>query len=134
MPESGLDGVMDRRRQALGLTWRQLAEQAGISYETLRAIRKGEQAGSDLTRRGLERALLWETGGFETAEAGREPVVAADAPSDETAEAPTATPTDPQVQAILTILDGLPPAVQQEVFQRLGERLPPGVQRGRKAS
>ncbi|MFB7171122.1 multiprotein-bridging factor 1 family protein [Streptomyces sp. NPDC056254] len=135
MPElSGLDGAMDKRRQARGLTWRQVAEQAGISYETLRAIRKGEQAGSDLTRRGLERALLWETGGFEIAEAGGDPAVVADAPAVAAAEAPSEPPSDPQVEAILTILDGLPASVQAEVFQRLGKRLPPGVQHGRKAS
>ncbi|MEU2450090.1 MULTISPECIES: helix-turn-helix transcriptional regulator [unclassified Streptomyces] len=123
---------MDRRRQTLGLTWRQVAEQAGISYETLRAIRKGEQAGSDLTRRGLERALQWETGGFEISEAGGEPTVLAEpaAPAAE-ASAPSA---DPQVEAILTILGGLPEHVQEEVLRRLGERLPPGVQQRRKAS
>jgi transcriptional regulator with XRE-family HTH domain len=132
MPESSLDGAMDRRRQALGLTWRQLAEQAGISYETLRAIRKGEQAGGDLTRRGLERALLWETGGFEVAESGGVPAVVA-GPAAQAPEASTA-PTDPQVEAILTILGGLPEHVQEEVLRRLGERLPPGVQQRRKAS
>ncbi|MEV7584429.1 helix-turn-helix domain-containing protein [Streptomyces erythrochromogenes] len=135
MPElSGLDGAMNRRRQARGLTWRELAEQAGISYETLRAIRKGEQAGSDLTRRGLERALQWETGAFEVAEAGGEPAVVAEAPIPAAPEPALAPSSDPQVEAILTILDGLPARVREEVLRRLGEQLPPGVQHGRKAS
>ncbi|WP_158784684.1 hypothetical protein [Streptomyces sp. NRRL B-1322] len=125
---------MNRRRQALGLNWRQVAEQAGISYETLRAIRKGEQAGGDLTRRGLERALQWETGGFEVAEAGGEPAVLAGPAAPEAPESAAAPPSDPQVEAILTILDGLPARVREEVLRRLGEQLPPGVQQGRKAS
>lgn len=132
MPQSGLDGAMDRQRQALGLTWRQVAETAGISYETLRAIRRGEQAGSDLTRRGLERALKWTVGGFEVAEAGGAPDAAPEPSAQGSAEGAVPA-SDPQVDAILTILDGLPPRVQEEVLRRLGERLPPGVA-GRKAS
>ncbi|MGP3686489.1 helix-turn-helix domain-containing protein [Streptomyces sp. IBSNAI002] len=135
MPESsGLDGAMDRRRVALGLTWRQVAERAGISYETLRAVRKGEQAGGDLTRRGLERALLWVTGGFEVAERGDEPSVQPEGPAPEVTEAQGESPADPQVEAILTILNGLPERVQEEVRRRLGEKLPPAVQESRKAS
>ncbi|KIX77399.1 hypothetical protein SF23_12430 [Streptomyces sp. MBRL 10] len=132
MPQSGLDGAMDRQRQALGLTWRQVAETAGISYETLRAIRRGEQAGSDLTRRGLERALKWTVGGFEVAEAGGIPDAAPEPSAQGSAEGAMPA-SDPQVDAILTILDGLPPRVQEEVLRRLGERLPPASRAARPA-
>lgn len=68
------------------------------------------------------------------AEAGGEPAVLAGPAAPEAPESAAAPPSDPQVEAILTILDGLPARVREEVLRRLGEQLPPGVQQGRKAS
>lgn len=41
---------------------------------------------------------------------------------------------DPRVDAILTILEGLPESAQEEVLRRLGDRLPQGIQERRHAS
>lgn len=48
MPEqlSPLDGEMNARRLQLGMAWKEVATTAGISYETLRAVRKGETSGA----------------------------------------------------------------------------------------
>ncbi|MFD3777307.1 hypothetical protein [Streptomyces sp. NPDC058612] len=133
MPESSrLEDAMDKQRGVIGLTWRQVAERAGISYETLRAIRKGEQAGGDVTRRKIERAIGWGPESFESIEAGNEPFPAA---TDSAAPLQDAEDlADPQVEAILTILDGLPERVQAEVLRRLGDRLPAAADPRRKAS
>jgi hypothetical protein len=56
--------LMDERRLQLGLKWTQVAERAGagLSAETLRAIRRGEQAPRPLTRAAIDRALQWAPG------------------------------------------------------------------------
>ena len=68
-----LDELMRDRRFALGIrTWRALSERAGISYETLRAVRAGGNPG-DATADGLERALRWKPGSIRAVLAGGEP-------------------------------------------------------------
>lgn len=127
MPElSRLDGTMNRRRLDLGLTWRQLAERANVSYETLRAVRKGEASGGELTKRNIERALRWQVGSFEAIEAGGDPVELPQgdpetSPAAETSESES----DPRAAAILTIIEGLPTRVQLDVLRQLGDRIPP---------
>lgn len=70
------DEAMNRRRLELGMTWRQVAAAAAISYETLRAVRKGDTAGGELTLSSIERALHWVPGAFASIDAGREPTPA----------------------------------------------------------
>lgn len=53
---------MDDQRAELGLTWRELAALAKISYEGLRSVRNGSGSIPKLTRRKLEAALRWPTG------------------------------------------------------------------------
>ncbi|MGW1035050.1 helix-turn-helix domain-containing protein [Streptomyces antibioticus] len=77
------DTAMNRRRLDLGMTWRQVAAAAGVSYETLRAVRKGDTAGGELTLSSIERALRWAPDAFEAIDSGREP-----APLVDTADAP----------------------------------------------
>ncbi|MEO3976347.1 hypothetical protein [Streptomyces sp. CAU 1734] len=121
MPEpTRLDRVMDERRVDLGLTWREVAVAAKVSYEALRAIRKGEVTASALTKRGIDQALRWEPGGVDAVQAGRDPV-----PLDVGAPGEPAPGQDERVDAILTIIAGLPARVQDEVFRQLGDRLPP---------
>lgn len=73
-PYERLDAAMARRRLDLDMkTWRDLAQAAGISYETLRAFRKGEGAPASATVHGIERALRWQSGSIESMLAGREP-------------------------------------------------------------
>jgi hypothetical protein len=56
--------LMDSRRLELGLKWTEVAERAGagVSAETLRAIRRGEQTPRPLTRAAIDRALQWAPG------------------------------------------------------------------------
>ncbi|WP_309095292.1 helix-turn-helix transcriptional regulator [Streptomyces sp.] len=74
-PHKRLDDAMNQRRLELGLQWRDLAAAAGISYEALRAIRRGTSRPADLTARKLEEALRWEPGSVRAALAGRAPAV-----------------------------------------------------------
>ena len=64
---------MDERRQTLGMTWAEVASEAKITVETLRAIRRGKNDPSDLTKRGLDRALQWQPGGVQRTLDGGEP-------------------------------------------------------------
>lgn len=64
---------MDERRQALGKTWAQVAREADITIETLRAIRRGKNEPSGLTRRGLDNALQWEAGSVQRVLSGLSP-------------------------------------------------------------
>lgn len=81
MPEKAQqrDGAMNRRRLDLGMTWREVAAAAGISYETLRAVRKGDTAGGELTLSSIERALRWAPGAFAAVDAGQAPPVLSEA-------------------------------------------------------
>ncbi|MFI9492845.1 MULTISPECIES: helix-turn-helix domain-containing protein [Streptomyces] len=114
---SPLDGEMNARRLQLGLAWKEVAASAGISYETLRAVRKGESAAAPLTARKIEQALRWAQGSLARVEQGKAPVPAS---AGESAGPPSADP-DPRAAAVMTILEGLPPRVQRQVLARLNE-------------
>lgn len=65
---------MDARRRELRLRWRDVADAAGISYETLRTIRRGHYDGMrPLTETGIEQALRWAPGSIATILAGGAP-------------------------------------------------------------
>lgn len=64
---------MEERRQALGMTWAEVASEADITVETLRAVRRGNNQPSPLTKRGLEQALRWQTGSVDAIYANRDP-------------------------------------------------------------
>ncbi len=57
-----LAGLMDKRRLELRLTWREVAEAGGVSYEALRATRNGKGDIRPLTQAGIEKAFRWEQG------------------------------------------------------------------------
>ncbi|MFJ9979646.1 helix-turn-helix domain-containing protein [Streptomyces cyaneofuscatus] len=119
---SPLDGEMNARRLQLGMAWKELATSAGISYETLRAVRKG-QTGAPLTLRKIEQALRWAQGSITQVERGGEPTPLAD---DEATAGPHGSEqSDPRAAAVLTILEGLPPRVQRQVLARLNEMAGP---------
>lgn len=65
-----LDDAMDARRVVLGLTWRQVAATGAISYETLRAARRGAGDIPALTRAAIERGLQWAPGSVASVLAG----------------------------------------------------------------
>jgi hypothetical protein len=57
-----LAAALEDRADELGKNWRQVARDGGISYETVRAARKGDSKRITApTRRALERGLEWET-------------------------------------------------------------------------
>lgn len=122
-----LGELVEQRINELGLHYRQVAQGAGFSDETLSKIRKGV-AVRTATYRALERAVFWEVGSVDAVLEGGRPT-SLDGPQRAAAEstssaAPVEEPADPRVGAIMTILDGLPARVQAEVLLRLGERVP----------
>ena len=69
-----LADLMDQRRVDLRLTWREVAEAGGISYEALRAARSGPGDIRLLTQAAIEDGLHWERGSIARTLAGGEPV------------------------------------------------------------
>ena len=86
-PHTQLDAAIDERRQQLGMTWAEVATEAKITVETLRAIRRGKNEPSPLTKRGLERALRWRNGSIDAIYSGRRPTPE-DASTQATQDAP----------------------------------------------
>lgn len=72
-PHERLDAAMNERRLDLRMKWRKVADGAGVSYEALRAIRKGEYHPSELTRRGIDDTLRWKPGSVADVLAGGDP-------------------------------------------------------------
>lgn len=89
-----LNEVLRARRLELGMkTWRDLSLAAGISYETLRALRVGDGRPGEATIHGLNRALSYKDGaGVEALLDGRDPTP--DARSGPEAKPPPGTPGD----------------------------------------
>ncbi|MGW3417019.1 helix-turn-helix domain-containing protein [Streptomyces phaeochromogenes] len=78
-PHEQLDEAMRQRRLELRMNWREVAQAAGISYEALRAIRRGDYRPTELTARGIDEALQWVPGGVYIALDGGTPVRLGDA-------------------------------------------------------
>lgn len=76
-PYERLTEQVNRRRVELHRSWKQLAQDAGISEAGLRAIRSGRYRASDLAKRKLEDALGWAPGSFDGVLDGADPVPAA---------------------------------------------------------
>lgn len=66
---------MDERRVELRMSWRDVAQAAGISEAALRTIRRGRHVPTDLTAARIEDALQWEPRTVRSilTEAGEEP-------------------------------------------------------------
>ncbi|MFD0902392.1 helix-turn-helix domain-containing protein [Actinomadura sediminis] len=71
-PHERLKAAIEARRTELGLSLRQVAEGAGITTETLRAIRNGQNP-SALTKSGLEQTLKWKSGSVDRVREGGAP-------------------------------------------------------------
>ncbi|MEU3254234.1 hypothetical protein [Streptomyces sp. NPDC006997] len=74
-PHELLDAAMNQRRLELRMSWRDVAQAAEISYETLRAVRRGSYRPTDLTARGIEVALRWVQGSVFAVLGGGRPTV-----------------------------------------------------------
>ena len=72
-PHELLASAIETRRGELGLSLREVAGLAGVTGETLRAVRKGSNEPSSLTKRGIERALKWTPGSVDAVLAGIAP-------------------------------------------------------------
>ncbi|MFF9146356.1 helix-turn-helix domain-containing protein [Streptomyces sp. NPDC014861] len=125
--DEGLDRLgdtVDRYISEQGWQYIDVAGRAGFSDETLAKIRKGIQVRPSTYRR-LERALGWAPMAVSDVRAGRPPALLAA----EAEEASSEEPLDPQAEAVLAILAGLPPRVREQVRRRLGDQLPPEARR-----
>ena len=128
-PPHRLDTAMNRRRIELGLSWRDVAADSGISYETLRAVSRGANTPGPLTKRGIETALRWRTGSIDAVLEG-----GASAPLEDQGGGSHAA--DAQLDAIVALFATLPPDVQDEVVRRSQRQGPrtPSSNRGRPSS
>jgi hypothetical protein len=64
---------MAQRREERGLRWKDVAEIAGVTTETLRQIRGGGGTIRPLTRAGLEKAMVWANGSVQAVLDGGDP-------------------------------------------------------------
>ncbi|MER7814044.1 hypothetical protein [Streptomyces sp. NPDC096153] len=138
-----LGKVVEQRIKELGLEYSWVAREADFSVETLSKIRKGVRVRGATYRR-LERVLRWAADSADAVMAGGEPTPLPDA-ADGEEPVVAALPVeelapDRRVDAIMTILEDLPPRVQAEVLRRLEDRVPASAlrdleakSRGRKA-
>lgn len=67
---------MQRRRVELRMSWRDVSTTAGMSYEGLRAIRKGDRHPNAVTKGRIEDALQWMPGSVDAVLAGGQPTQA----------------------------------------------------------
>lgn len=69
---ANLEAAMQRRRVELRMSWRDVSTTAGMSYEGLRAIRKGGRHPNAVTKGRIEDALQWMPGSVDAVLAGGE--------------------------------------------------------------
>lgn len=72
-PHELLDAAMNDRRLEMRMTWSDLAKAAGTSDVTLRAIRRGDNQPSSLTKRRIEDAFQWSHGSIDAILTGGNP-------------------------------------------------------------
>lgn len=122
-PHELLDQFMEDRRLELGMTWKQVSAQSGVTVETLSALRKGRTNpvnASQLTRRGIERGMKWATGGYEDAVAGRRPTpLAGEVAHPEHAPPVGPTDMDPAVEEAVERFRKLPLDKRLDAFRKL---------------
>jgi transcriptional regulator with XRE-family HTH domain len=69
---SSVEAAMDDARIEMGLEWKDVAERASMSVQTLHRIRKGGTRTAEATRR-LEQAFGWPRGYLDAIAAGEPP-------------------------------------------------------------
>lgn len=122
-PYTRLDEAMRRRRLELGMkTWRDLSLAAGISYETLRALRNGEGKPADSTIHGLERALQWQIGSVQRVLDDKDPLpVGSLPPAAADMQGTVGSSTEEPESPITAQLEALFAQAQQRTEERLAE-------------
>jgi transcriptional regulator with XRE-family HTH domain len=68
-----LDAAIDARRLDLDLSWKDLADRAGISDVSLRNFRKGRSEPNPLSKHRIEDALAWHHGSVDEILSGGDP-------------------------------------------------------------
>ncbi|WP_181785393.1 hypothetical protein [Streptomyces phytophilus] len=130
-PPHRLDTHMDARRLDLRMTWRQVADAASISAETIRALRRGDNAPGDITKRGLEDALRWERGSIDRILAGGEPTPVRERTAGRGGH--TLPDNDPTRRILDAALEQLTPEQQEEFLRQELERRERGGRARRRA-
>ncbi|MEV4033463.1 helix-turn-helix domain-containing protein [Streptomyces umbrinus] len=124
-----LDQAMEQRRIELNMSWKEVAAAAGVSVETITALRKGRtnaRNANPLTKRGIERGFQWEAGGFDDALDGRAPTPLGGRTGGASSSAPLIVGAYSREQAqriIGAALEGLPPEEQLKLLQQMRENL-----------
>lgn len=77
-----LAAEMEARRLDLGLSWREVATRAGLSYEMVMKLRTRATSARPLTLRKADTGFGWEPGSSERILNGGEPVPVAETPAD----------------------------------------------------
>ena len=115
LPHERLDQALNRRRLDLRMDWNDVADQIGISPESLRAIRKGRNGPKELTARALDDWLNWEPGSTEALFKGGDPTPRAEA-------APPAPPAG-AVELTVHVTDEPEPDAPPGGFRNTAERV-----------
>jgi transcriptional regulator with XRE-family HTH domain len=117
---------MEERRRELGLTLKQAAAACGLTVETLRAVRYGENVPQGLTRAAIEKGLRWEQGSVgrfleDGTQPGKLPVAPPGEP-DKAQAAAVVFPGDPVAQAIVTQTLKDPDVIRRELAEWLASQ------------
>lgn len=117
-----LEAAMESRRVELRMSWRDVSREAGLSYEGLRAIRRGDRNPNAVTKRGIEVALRWAPGSVDAILDGGEPTLT-------DTSAPTPSAPDDDLDAQLAEARALLRQAQ-EMLDRVSDRREAGGGRG----
>lgn len=117
-----LEAAMESRRVELRMSWRDVSREAGLSYEGLRAIRRGDRNPNAVTKRGIEVALRWAPGSVDAILDGGEPTLT-------DTSSPTPSAPDDDLDAQLAEARALLRQAQ-EMLDRVSDRREAGGGRG----
>lgn len=112
-----IDAAIKARAKELWKTLDQVAAEAGVTKQTLRAIRRGENRPFYKTANGIEDSLRWERGGLYTLLDGGNPTPLPDEPP-ASGEPPTPLLIDP-FELQIAALDHLSKAEQDEIIAEM---------------
>jgi hypothetical protein len=125
-PHERLNEAMNERRLELRMNWREVAQAAQISYEALRAIRRGGYRPTELTARGVDEALRWASGSVYAILAGGEPIPAEPPEAVQPLPEPLAGLEVWRQRTILEMVAQLPAERRGPALRRLAERVEAG--------
>lgn len=123
--------IMDERRQQLDMMWKDVAEAAKLSAQSLLDFRQGKTNPRQLTKRRIDAALGWEAGSLQAVLDGGDPTPLPEEQGTAEPAKPPPTRDDPRARIIAAALEGLTAdeaeALLREVRQKHAH--PPGDER-----